>query len=277
MITMKSNHRRRWARLLASMLVASCSVMFGCQGGGTDGTGIGKTLIRGDVTGTAGDKLPGVMLTILETGDSTETDEQGKFLLETEQVADTITFAMTRSDFAATAVLDVPENAPDITVSIEVDSKLDNADVRLVDLPEFEVFDIDGEIVGACKKYFEGNGDEIRQTRPLRNGTQCLVKVKAFADGEPLGGVKVAVQRRGCDGKSGWFTAATGVTDTRVHLGIAQIPFAFFNTNPECRYRVVAPFRQESKVRDIIPISTLQVEADGPLLPPSDDGIRRRR
>ncbi len=79
----RSSWHQFWGFLTAILatFILTCGLV-GC-GGGTRGTGDQlKTLVVGTVVDTSGGTVPGATVTQLETGDSTTTDDQGRFALE---------------------------------------------------------------------------------------------------------------------------------------------------------------------------------------------------
>ena len=239
----------------------------GCQGGGTQGTGVPKSLYTGRLTTADGKGFSGAQLVISESGATTQSDEHGNFELESDPQTPTVTFVVTRAQFQATAVLDnVPVDNKPVTVEISVDVENNSADARLITLSGISKFDLKAVIVGNCSQSFTNLDDEIHQTNLLPNGISCLAHVEVRGDGQLKGGVKVAVQRKPCRDHALWTTTEVRITGTSVRTGQAIVPFRLFDTERACAYRIVAPFGQDSNSVDVLPIVTLgqlKAESDG--------------
>jgi len=230
----------------------------GCQGGGTQGTGVPKSLYTGRLTTADGSGFPGAKLEISETGATTQSDEHGNFNLESNTQTSTVTFVVSRDSFAATAVLDnAPIDERPVTVEISVDVKNNTADARLITLTDVSKFSIKAKIVGSCSPSFANAKDEIDQRNPISNGTTCFAHVEVRGDGKLKGGVKVAVQRKPCKTHALWMTTEVRITGTSVRTGQTTIPFQLFDNERACAYRIIAPFGQDSNSVNVFPIVTL--------------------
>jgi len=231
---------------------------FGCQGGGTQGTGVPKSLYTGRLTTADGAGFSDAKLEISETGATTQTDEHGNFDLESSSQTSTVTFVVSKDQFQATAVLDnAPLSNKPVSVEISIDVQNNTADARLITLTDVSQFDVKASIVGSCGPYFTSSAGEIHQFSPLTNGTSCLAHVEVRGDGILKGGVKVAVQRKPCRDHAVWITTEVRITGTSVRTGLANVPFRLFDSERACAYRIVAPFGQDSHSVDTVPIVTL--------------------
>ena len=247
----------RSPRLRKVILLCLCLATVGCQGGGTQGTGVPKKLYTGRVTTSDGAGFSDAKLEISESGDSTQSDENGNFELQSHPQTSSVTFVVSKDNFQATAVLDNPPlDNQTISIEISVDVQNNRAEARLITLQDVSKFDIQAEIVGSCRKSFTNQDGKIYQQRSIQNGTTCFAHVDVRGDGSLRGGVKVAVQRKPCRDRAVWITSEVGITSTRTRTGQVTIPFRFFDTDRACAYRIVAPFGQRSKSVEVLPIKT---------------------
>lgn len=106
--------------LLCSILITSCAA-----GGGTDGSGLGK--IYGQATEkNTGAPVPGLSVTILETGDGTVTDGAGQFSIETQIDGTPLTLLFEKGPDFSVPVKLTPDLVPDVKVQeINVDVVVD--------------------------------------------------------------------------------------------------------------------------------------------------------
>lgn len=245
----KNKDNQSVAYRLATLLLVVCFIIGGC-GGGSAGTGTGDSTLRiqGTVRDPSGVPVDAATVTVIETGDSDLTNPQGEFVISTTRVEGDITLEFSKDNRAATTTVTAPgENG---TLSIDV--KFD--DVR--EVVETEELSVEASIVGSCDPYFE-NFHTIRQANPVSPGTQCVLKVKVAAGGQPVPHVPIAVQFGGCSKGASFTAVALGATMSGGNIGVAQIPFAFFDDKAHCLYRVVTPYGEEGIKPVISEIHTL--------------------
>lgn len=232
--------------LILLLLIAGC-------GGGSAGTGTGDSLIRiqGLVLDPDGTAVEAAKVTIVESGDFDYTDASGAFLIESDLANQQVTLEVSKEDKSAFTTVTAPgENG---TLSIQV--KFD--DVR--EVVETEELSVQSSIVGRCDSYFE-NFATIRQANPVEAGTSCVLKVSVSAAGKPIPHVPIAIQFRNCGTSSSWTTAQLGATMSGGNIGIAQIPFSFYDDQKHCVYRVVTPFGEPGIKPVITEIITLTAQ-----------------
>lgn len=111
-----------------------------CSGGGTSGTGGVVKEIRGVLEDQTGQGVANVKVTVQETGESTTTDDSGKFSVTTS--ADKkVSLDFQRDDFEDTYTID---NLPDDSRIVEVNLDLtDDFDVIEDDIVFFNMYDYD--------------------------------------------------------------------------------------------------------------------------------------
>lgn len=230
-------------RILVATLSFILLIAGGC-GGGSAGTGTGDTLIRiqGIVSNTSGAPVEAAQVTVVESGDSDTTDASGAFLIEADVADQQITLEVTKEDRSAYTSVTAPGESGTLSIQVKFD------DVR--EIVETEELTVQSSIVGACDPYFE-NFTTIRQANRVDPGTICVLKVSVIAAGKPVPHVPIAVQFRNCNKNSDWTTTELGATMSGGNIGIAQIPFAFFDDQKHCVYRVVTPFG-DLKVKPVI-------------------------
>ena len=241
--------------LLIALWVSVILGHIGC-GGGTAGTGLDQdSSFEGRVTSTTGAPIPDLRVTIIETQASTTTDADGRFVLEspTSEVDEEIQLAFVGASINTQVTLaQLDERETRSTVDIVLDLERNTARISK--------FDVKAEIVGACDPYFE-NRAVIRQANAAPQGVTCVVKVKVLADGQPKGGIPVALQYKSCASFDDWDTIIIGTTSPDVHHGVVQLPFRFFDSDAFCRYRVVAPFNLSQYQPVVFPIETFTFQS----------------
>ncbi len=225
--------------------------MAGC-GGGSEGTGSLNTL-SGVVSSVQSQPVAGALITVAETGQTTVTDSEGKFTIETPSEISDVTLAVSADSVDGNVVVNnLPQDPSQVSLEIQVDPTTNSVEAIQVH--------VRAEVIGDCSRFFE-NKKVIRQGVRLDDGSICLVKVNARANSRALRNVQVAIQYRPCDGSLPWQTQSLTRTNGDIHAGITQIPFTFYNTPEFCEYRIVAPFEDPRYQSVIISIRTFQKQA----------------
>lgn len=225
--------------ILSSILLILFISIFGC-GGGSSGTGTGNNTvtIRGVVTDDNQQPFPGVLVTVLEGGESDTTDSTGQFEINTDLVADEYTLEFAVDNKSVTTTISAVGGNGTISIEVQINPLLD--DITVNDIS------VDARIVGTCDNYFE-NKDPIRQANNVpENGVQCTLKVTVKNKKIGLAHVPIAIQYRRCEGNKSWFTSELGATMSGANLGIAQIDFRYYSNDVHCRYRIVTPYYEDS-------------------------------
>lgn len=245
-----------WRGALAILSCIALVVLSGC-GGGTSGTGL--QTFDGQVKSADGVPIVGASVTLTATGDSSLTDQQGRFVLRSavDPKADhKIEFLLEAEDFSGT--FEVPEGAltegsSQITVDVVVDPV-----GRTLELTNFT---LTVQMTGRCASAFS-NDEVIRQILELPRNTSCTLDAELKGNGLLRGNVPLVLQYRACSGKPGvWqnmYVSTTGVGDK---LGKAQIPFSFSDSAKFCRYRVVAPYNYRDYRSAVFALQTLSEQA----------------
>lgn len=227
--------------ILISGLVAAC-------GGGTSGSGLNS--YEGRVVNQSGAPLEGVRLTIESTGETTETDFQGYFILQSGASDAQIYLLAQRGDFKDRLRVDnVFEGDSRFRIDVTIDSIRQRAAVTN--------FNMRARMVGLCDYYFE-NGIFIRQSNRVPGGTTCTLRVELFADGSPLNDARVALEYSSCDAGAQWKLLKEVTTGVEGEDGAAKIRFAYRSAPDFCRYRIVAPYRFATAWPLYYPIETFQ-------------------
>ena len=178
--------------------VVTILLLIGC-GGGSSGTGV--RTFDGRILTTQNDPLSGATVTVVQTGDSTVTDAQGFFSLDSEDTKSSVDFAIDASDVHTVVnVATIDPSSTSISLNVKVDKVKNSAQVQIVD--------VRAQIVGTCDPAFENN-EVIRQANKIAKGTICTVRVKVFGDGHPLVGEKIALQRHSCASDAAPWTTIT--------------------------------------------------------------------
>lgn len=226
----------------------------GC-GGGTSGTGLSN--YEGSLKDVSGNPIADAKVTLLESGDTTVTDTNGAFLLQTEPLAEPPTlFIETPAGTDSTVPLHSAAEAND---RLHVDIEL-NPTTKETNTIEFK---IKAAVAGFCDASFENHNGLIRQAVQLPQGQQCTLKVHVEGEGLLRGHIPVAIQVKSCTPDALWITIAEGETAQGLHQGIAQVNFAFFSSKEFCEYRVIAPYNYKDYQPIIYPFQTFAQERFG--------------
>ncbi len=221
----------------------------GC-GGGTSGTGLNA--YEGTVVDRKGSPVQGMRLTIESTGDSTESDERGDFLLHSSASGAEVSILAEQGSFSQKiTVKNVFEEHSRVRIALTVDAigqKASNTD-----------FNVKAGMVGICDYYFE-NRSTIRQANQVPSGTVCTLKVDVLANGSYLDGATVALQYASCGEGATWTTLSTATTGEYAP-GSAKISFEFASSAEFCRYRLVAPYHLGRAWPILYPIDTFAEQA----------------
>ncbi len=107
--------------------------MSGC-GGGTSGSDGGTPVkLRGSIQGTTGESVAQALVTILETGDSTLSNDHGEFIFGTVSVSSDITLMIEYQGAEARVLIEsIPSEQSLITVELTFDSALGSASITSV-------------------------------------------------------------------------------------------------------------------------------------------------
>ncbi len=215
---------KKYILLLLILLLSNC-------GGGTSGSGLHT--YEGKIDSTEGNSLSGVNITIESTGDSTTTNDNGEFLIESEASGEEVPFLLKSPTFENRFILkDIPEDSSRITFDITVDTKSDTVQVNNVR--------VKARFAGLCDYYFE-NREIIRQANRVPIGTICSLNVEVLGDGRRLSNVPVALQYASCKPRAEWKTIKAVNTGELRHAGSVEINFEYIDSEEYCRYRIVAP------------------------------------
>lgn len=115
-------------RILESfiMLALISVLLIGC-GGGTTGSGDSTTQISGQVKNAAGNPIKDAEIEVVETGESTKTDQDGQFELQVMSGINELTLAVSAKDSSGNVsgsvlIADLPTQRAEVQVQITVDS-----------------------------------------------------------------------------------------------------------------------------------------------------------
>ena len=189
----------------------------------------------------------------MQTGDSTVTDAQGFFSLDSEDTKSSVDFAIDASDVHTVVnVATIDPSSTSISLNVKVDKVKNSAQVQIVD--------VRAQIVGTCDPAFENN-EVIRQANKIAKGTICTVRVKVFGDGHPLVGEKISLQRHSCASDAApWTTITEG---NILADGFGMMDFHFYDDVNRCQYRVVAPYLNDTIPPTLLLIDTFTAQTLG--------------
>lgn len=211
--------------LITCLTLASC-------GGGTSGTGMNT--YEGRMAYDSGAPIEGATLTVESTGDSTTTDSNGEFVVNSKASGPEVVILGETSVFSERiTVRNVFQEHSRIRVNVTIDSVKQHASTT--------DFNVKAQFVGLCDYYFE-NRAIIRQANHVPEGTVCTLKVDLMANGEKLDGAMIALQFATCEPHARWKTLQTTQTGAE-SPGEAKMSFEYISSKEFCRYRVVAPYK----------------------------------
>ncbi len=217
----------------------------GC-GGGTSGSGL--RTYEGRVSSTTGEALPGVIVTIETTGDSSVTDSEGAFVIKSDASGDGVPFLLESPEFKNRFVI---ENVPDESARISMDLTVNT----VTDAVHVENVRIRAWFAGLCDQYFE-NREVIRQANHVPSATVCSLNVEVLGDGQRLENVPVSLEVAACPPGSEWRTIKSVTTGAESHAGSAEINFEFQDSQTFCRYRVKVDTNSRNAKFATYPIDT---------------------
>ena len=221
----------------------------GC-GGGSVGTGVSKDRrsFEGRTISTDARPVVGARVTLLDTGESTATDEDGRFYLPSNFDGPVANLEVHADPFRKTfPIPNSNQQTSGTQLTIVVNPNADTASIR--DL------EVSVQVRGPCDYYFE-NTRTIRQANDLDDGTLCSLRVEIRSGGKPLEDAPFLLQRRRCLDGAPWHQESVGSTASSQvdpnpvnsadlgkppHPGVARLPFLFCNEEAHCVYRIVAP------------------------------------
>lgn len=222
----------------------ACFIAIGC-GGGTSGTGLNT--YEGRVSYEDGAPIAGAVLTLESTGDSTSTNSNGDFTIDSTASGSEVSLLAESPTFSEhLTIRNVLKEHSRIRVNVTIDSVKQRASKT--------DFNVKAQFVGLCDYYFE-NRAVIRQANHVPEGTICTIRVDVLADGTRLDDAMVALQYSSCEPHAPWETLITAVTGTE-GAGEAKLSFEYKSSAEVCRYRVVAPYKLGNAWPVYYPIDT---------------------
>ena len=235
----------------------TCLVLLleGC-GGGSSGTAIGGS---GDIRNFSGQVIlqdgrvvPAVRVSLLNSEDTTLTDESGAFELKSE-LLDARPIITLVSPAGENASLEIPtegEAQRRIDLSILFDTNAESAE--LLDLT------LRAKIVRSCSPFFI-NTRTIRQTSAITEGLTCVVEADFRRAGLPAGDLVFELQHRGCSINDPWQFSGVSKTGSS-GPGFGEIEFDFQNDAKHCVYRIIGPRNIPGAIELSAQINTLRKE-----------------
>lgn len=227
------------------VFILSIIILFICAcGGGSAGTG--TTTVSGQVRDLQDQPINGVTVTIINTGDSSITNNNGEFSILTSAKDD---LQLELNSQNGSDVINI-SNTEGFVSEIQVDVKLDPQSGKVQDYGDVS---LSAGIYGACDRYFE-NTQIIRQSNALRTGAICTIKVWLSERGVAKGGVPIGLEAAGCAEIRPWKTENQVTSSSS---GVTQMQFEFKNDPSHCQYRIIAPYTSNAKKQKSIYIHTL--------------------
>ncbi len=251
-------------KLAAISLLAILS--FGISGCGGGSAGTGTTSFQGKILTPDNQPVEGAVVTVVGTGETAVSDEQGRFSLDAEAPSSGgVALQVQAPEVNATVNVPVGDRAESkVGVQLEVNSATSTVTVRNIE--------VKAEFVGACKSAFARSGSSFIQAQSIADETTCTIKIRARERGAPLGGINTQLQRRRCDSDSEWHSIASRKTSFTGEPGTAELKFRFFNDEEHCRYRIVAPAGDRERPALVFEIGTLRQKDTAALPAPAGVG-----
>ena len=224
----------------------------GC-GGGSQGTGtIGITrMLGGRVINPNGTPIVGAEIMLLETGESTRSNELGVFSLDAPLLTEQLTLEITSGDLVRSVTLtELDKESTTIEVSVTVDTQSNQISVTNIQ--------VWSRIIGDCDRYFE-NRAIIRQSVPLTKPLICTMRFFVSGDGKRLERVRGEIQVRSCQSDT-WRSIAKGSTGFGINAGFGDINFTFIDNKRNCEYRIIAPVDSEGSTPGVVLLQTLTLQ-----------------
>jgi hypothetical protein len=216
------------------LIVVALIVVTSCAGGGSEGTGASTRTLQGIVRSPDGSPVPDAQITILSTGDSSITDAQGSFALQTSDFSTSLQLEVEKGSTKAEATISaLSVDSSSVQVTIEFNSTSRSVSVSHLD--------VDVKIVGMCDVYFENNR-VIRQANAVPRGQRCTAKIVTRSNGKLTGNVSYALRYGGCSGTGAKTILGTGLTSVAFNPGIGQISFPYIDDAEHCLYEFVIPY-----------------------------------
>jgi hypothetical protein len=193
-------------RILVSFLtlVLISVLLLGC-GGGTTGSGDSATQISGQVKNAAGNPIAGAQIQVIESGESTRTDQDGHFNLQVISGINEVTLAVSTENSSGNIsgnvlIADLPMQQAQIEVQITVDStngsvKIDSVSIEIEDsLPTNTSLDQ----TAASDPINQQNNvtstsDQNQSIREQKPQKSVLLLSTYKPNGDPLKGVLISV------------------------------------------------------------------------------------
>lgn len=226
----------RW--IYCVVLCASLMSISGCAGGGSEGTGVESEYrsVEGRIVTKEGIPLAQAEVTILETGESSVSDESGDFTIQTSSVSNSLELEVRKGDQSVrTTISSLSNDSQSVQVTIEFDPTAAVVPV--------EALEVSVKIVGQCDPYFENNRT-IRQANPVPAGTRCTAKIVTRSGGKPVGNISYGLRYRACPDSSRSVELAAGLTSVVFNPGVGQVTFPFFDDQQHCVYEILVPYKQ---------------------------------
>lgn len=248
---MKQRKTGRFICLIVSisLIVSAALFSIGC-GGGSAGTG--TTSFQGKLLTPENEPVAGAIVTVVETGESAVTDKNGQFVLETASSNNNVAIQVEAPDVTATVT--VPRaSSNDSKVGLELEVNSETATITVKN------FEISAEIIGGCMSAFAKRQNTLVQVRRIPDGTKCIARVIATEKENPLGGIRVEIQRSRCETGGTWTSVASGRTSFTDPAGVSEVPFRFLDDNEHCRYRIVAPVKDPKRSPLVFDIETFRL------------------
>lgn len=216
------------------LLITVSFLALGC-GGGSAGTGTvggsdAERVLAGEVKTSDGEPLGGATLTIVQTGESTESAADGTFRLPSISQSDHLDVLIEKGSISSQVAVEFVDNSSgEANLSISVDPTSGTGTVHGVDVRV--------KVVGDCDRYFE-NHRTIRQANPVPQGKECTLQISLHASRGGLPNRTFALQYRKCAESGSWVDILGGETGSN---GVARVKFSYRDDEKHCVYRVVVP------------------------------------
>lgn len=232
--------------LFIILLLISC-------GGGSSGTGSSyssessKKLIEGLIENQESKPLSDVEISILETGDTTKSDQNGKFSIIPSTDSSSLSI-----EFKYKSLTDVYElnNLDQDESTIKLNTEINENSGTITT----EKIEVTAKMIGDCDKYFV-NKRSIIQDKTVPANTSCTIELETKSNGSPKPNVPFSLTARECSELSTKppHDISQGetsiVTENGISRAIARINFNFEDSKSKCVYSLYT----QSDVSDFLP------------------------
>jgi hypothetical protein len=174
--------KRLLGRMVALQVIILLMAGLGC-GGGTSGSGVKS--FEGKISRRNGASVPNAQISIESTGESSISDSNGNFALQSSVSGDSVDFTIEAESASQRFSVN---GLSDEDVRVALDIVLEGPGIA----PAVHNLSMRAWFVGLCEPFFD-NGDVIRQQALVPRGAICSLNVELLGDGQRLSSARSRV------------------------------------------------------------------------------------